>query len=232
MRWLKRVKGSVLAGLINRAYSSYGFVSAFIYGPQGIGKTTYALKVLYGVYGDWGSVLDNTYFYIDGLVSRLRDCLLSGDRIKAVLIDDAGVHLVKYSWRKNFSVWFSKFFNLIRTTCSGVLFTSVEVTDIIKFVRDKIMYRVSIRPLDEDKREAVGYKVIVWPSLQRVVKKAFIDVYTLSLPLNVKRAYEEMRREAIMRLFNEVGMSKKGERDLEETSIYSDDDLSSEILNL
>jgi len=43
-----------LARLISSAYKRYDFVSAFVIGPQGMGKTTYAMLVAYEVYGDWG----------------------------------------------------------------------------------------------------------------------------------------------------------------------------------
>jgi len=206
-----RIKGLTLSLFINSAYSSYGFCSAFVYGSQGVGKTTYALKVLYGVYGDWDKVLENTYFYIDNLIPRLKDCVKSGKRIKAILLDDAGVWLIKYHWRKDFSVWFSKLFNLIRTICSGIIFTSVEVSDIVKFVRDKVQYRVSIRVIDNLTREAIGYRVITLPTLERIVKRWFIDRFRLDLPGDVRKEYEEMRKEAIERLMSDVeGKRERG----------------------
>lgn len=205
------LKIPVLSFFINRAYESYGFVSAFIYGPQGVGKTTYALKVLYYVYKDWDKVLENTYFYIDNLIPRLVECFKNNERIKAILLDDAGVWLLKYYWYKYFPIWFSKLFNLMRTICSGIIFTSVEVSDIVKFVRDKVRYRVAIRVVDDDVRKAIGYKVITLPTLERIVKRYFVDYFKLDLPSDVRREYESMRREAIERLLGEVH-GKKRER--------------------
>ena len=206
---LLRLARLVLARKILNAYNSYGFVSAFIYGPQGCGKTTYALWVLREVYGNWDDVIDNTYFYIDSLIPRLKDCVKSGKRIKVVLLDDAGVWLIKYHWRREFSVWFSKLFNLIRTVCSGIIFTSVEASDIVKFVRDKVMFRVQIRVGGVDDsgvvwREARGYEVFVLPTLEHHIRWAFSDYYPLWLPGRVRERYEAKRREALERLVGEV----------------------------
>jgi len=202
------VRGSILGNIIFNAYYNYGFVSAFVYGSQGVGKTTYALKVMYNVYGDWDEVLGNTYFYVDDLIPRLHRCADEGKRIRCILLDDAGVWLIKYRWSERFSVWFCQLFNLIRTVCAGVIFTSVEVSDIVRFIRDKVIYRVSIRvpenPRDELDREAIGYRVFVTPTLQHWVKKVFIDRFTLRLPDDVRERYNEMRKEAIKRLMGEL----------------------------
>jgi len=193
-----------LSLFIDKAYENYGFVSAFIYGSQGSGKTTYALKTLYYVYGSWEEALNNTYFYIDDLLPRLYDTFNRGERIKAILLDDAGVWLMKYHWRKDFSVWFSKLFNLLRTIVSGVIFTSVEATDIVKFVRDKMMYRVYVIKISNTHSIAIGYKVNITPLLEQYVERIFEDTYSLKLPNDVREKYEAKRREAISTLFQEL----------------------------
>lgn len=207
---------TTLSLFINKAYENYSFVSAFIYGPQGVGKTTYALKTLYYVYGSWEEALNNTYFYIDNLLPRLKETFERGERIKAVLLDDAGVWLVKYYWRRDFSVWFSKFFNLIRTIVSGVIFTSVEVTDIVKFVRDKVMYRVNVMRISRDTSKAIGYRVKTNPMLEQYVERVFEDIFGLSLPEDVREKYEAKRREAIATLFKELESSTPKELSSEE----------------
>lgn len=205
-----------LSLFINNAYKEHSFVSAFIYGAQGVGKTTYGLKTLYYVYGSWKEALDNTYFYIDDLLPRLREAFDRGERIKAILLDDAGVWLVKYYWRRDFSIWFSKFFNLMRTIISGIIFTSVEVTDIIKFVRDKVMYRVHVMRTGENSSEAIGYRVRTSPLLEQYVERIFEDKFTLSLPDNVRREYEAKRRQAITTLFQELERSSSKQLPIEE----------------
>ncbi|RLG73710.1 MAG: hypothetical protein DRO14_06425 [Thermoprotei archaeon] len=219
---------SGLASRIIKAYNTQSFISAFAYGHQGVGKTTYALLILYNVYRDWDKVLDNTYFYIETLIPKLKKALQSGERIPAILLDDAGIWLVKYSWRKNFSQWFSKLFNLMRTVVAGIIFTSVEVSDIVKFVRDKVIYRISIVRF-RDFVEARAYRCYITPMLRHYVKKRFIDRFTYDLlPADVRAKYEAKRREALMRLMKEVETEKSVT--LEELPDLSD--IESEVLDL
>ena len=205
-----RVSGPTLSLFIKNAIGSYSFVSAFIYGSQGAGKTTYGLKTLYHVYGSWDKALEHTYFFIDDLLPKLRDHFERGERIPAVLLDDAGVWLIKYHWRTDFNVWFSKLFNLMRTVVAGVIFTSVEATDIVKFVRDKVMYRVHVIRKAPKEAEAIGYRVFMTPLLEPMVKRVFADRVRLELPDYVRASYEKKRRDAMKRLFEELS-PKKGE---------------------
>jgi hypothetical protein len=197
-----------LALLIENAYNNYGFVSAFIYGHQGAGKTTYALKTLYYVYGDWDKALEYTFFDIRELENKLKWAFIKNKRIKAILLDDAGYSLIKYSWRDEYSQKIAKLFNLARTVVSGILFTSIETTDIIAFIRDKIMYPVSIRIVDKTYSEARGYRIYLSPLMEKIPKKVFRDLFIRRLPDHVYKKYEEKRREALANLF---GLDKKRE---------------------
>jgi len=203
---MKKFRGSTLSVFIREAHKKNGFLSAFIYGYQGVGKTTYALKVMYYVYKDWNKVLEHTFFYLDDALPLLREAVDSGKPLKAILFDDAGTWLIKYAWGRDFNVWFSMLYNLIRSVSSGVLFTSVEATDVIKYIRDKVMYRVKIEPVDETIRVALGYYVGMTPKLERYVVKVFEDYYKLELPADVRMAYEMKRREAIEHLFEQIGL--------------------------
>jgi len=213
-----KLKEPTLAHLIRKAHESYGFVSAFIYGHQGAGKTTYALKTLNAIYNNWDMVLKYTFLDGEKLISTLIEAYQNEERIKAILIDDAGLVFIKYSWYKDFSQWFSKLFNIIRTICSGVLLTSIEVTDIIKFVRDKVMYRVYVEKKAPKEAVAIGYKVKVLPSLEYIVERTFSDQVKLELPNEVRKQYEEYRKQVVGELLSEVRKPRKKEPipDLEE----------------
>ena len=207
-----------LSFLIKQAYKNYGFVSAFIYGPQGVGKTTYGLKVLYYVYGSWELALKYTFFDLETTKQFLENAFTNNRRIKAILLDDVGTWLIKYSWRSNPSIWFSKLYNMIRTVCSGVIFTSVEVSDIIKFIRDKVIFRVSVSKVSPDTSLAIGYKVNTLPSLDQYVEKVFEDEFGLSLPGYVRTYYELKRRQALSSLFE---TKPKGSLKQVEEAIFS-----------
>ncbi|PMQ00697.1 MAG: hypothetical protein CBR30_09815 [Dictyoglomus sp. NZ13-RE01] len=193
---------TTLSIFIENAYRNYGFVSAFIYGYQGSGKTTYALKTLYYLYGDWDTALNHLYFDIDKALETMRKAFSNNERIKAIVIDDAGYSLIKYDWRKEHSQWFSRFFNLARTVVSGIIFTSIETSDIIAFVREKIMYPVNVRAIDNLRSEARGYRIYFTPLMEKYAKKVFRDIYIRRLPQEVFEKYEKMRKEAISKLFD------------------------------
>jgi len=202
---MKLKNTTTLAYLINKAHENYGFVSAFIYGHQGVGKTTYALKTLYYVYGDWDKALEYTFFDVEDLMNKLKWAFLKikkpQDRIKAVLLDDAGYSIIKYTWREDRSIQLSKFFNLARSVVSGIIFTSVETTDILAFIRDKIMYPISIRIVDKQYSEARGYRIYLSPLMEKLPKKVFRDLFIRRLPDHVYQEYEKKRKAALSKLF-------------------------------
>ncbi|RUM47494.1 MAG: hypothetical protein DSY37_02245 [Hyperthermus sp.] len=141
--------GLILARLISSAYKRYDFLSAFVVGPQGMGKTTYAMLVAYEVYGDWDRVLDSLYFDPREALPRFREALASGKRIPVVIFDDAGMHLSKYlisSSREGFHLTrlLNALINLARTLTAGVIYTSPDM-DILKELRKKAW--VVVEPL-------------------------------------------------------------------------------------
>jgi len=210
----------VLSHFIKKAYEKYDFISAYIYGPQGVGKTTYALKVMFEIYQDWDQVLNHTFLTTEALTSKLNEAVQNDERIPAILIDDAGLVFIKYMWYKDFSIWFSKLYNLIRTICAGVLFTSVEVSDIIKFIRDKVIYRVAIIK-QEEKAKAIGYRVFTLPSLEQRVKLTFEDTFTLQLPQEVRDKYNQQRKEVIKNLMTDI--TKRTQKKPKEPALSKDE---------
>jgi len=213
-----------LSFLIRRAYSQYGFVSAFIYGSQGEGKTTYAMWVLRYVYGDWPTAVNYVFMDTKPLILRLKEAHEKGERIPAVLIDDAGKSLIKYSWGERGSIAFAILYNLMRSVCSGVLFTSVEATDIIKFVRDKVQFRVHVRRVGPEESIAVGYKVGYSPLLEPYVRRFFTDRYSLRLPNDVRKRLEEIRRESVEETLKSVLGSLERQRKKHEPLIDVDEE--------
>jgi len=219
-----------LSFLIKRAYSQYGFVSAFIYGSQGEGKTTYAMHVLRYVYGDWENALRYVFMDTKPLILTLKEAHDRGERIPAVLIDDAGKSLIKYSWGERGSIAFATLYNLMRSVCSGVLFTSVEATDIIKFVRDKVQFRVHVRRVSPEESVAVGYKVSYSPLLEPYVRRYFVDRYSLRLPESVRERLEAIRRESVEETLQSVLGSLERQKRKRESLVDIDEDVD-EALN-
>ena len=132
--------------------------------------------------------------------------------IGMILIDDASICLMKFLWFKAASVWFSKLFNFMRSVSAGVIFTSIEVGDILKFIRDKVMYRVQIKRVSNGRALAIGYQQLFLPDLSSYVRKSFIDEFGLDLPSEIRANYEKVRHDTLQTLMNEVSKKKSYER--------------------
>lgn len=189
-----------------QAYKRYGFESLFIIGPQGSGKTTYALLVLYEVYRDWDKVLEHTFFDLPRAIEKLEKAFDSGERLPVILFDDAGIHLSKYLWfspeGRALVMWFNAFYNLIRTVCSAVIFTSPDMDTMVE-IRKKSWWVGEPRlprhaSSNQHVREMVLYKKRITVTGQVFATKRAIDIYKLdAIPSSVRQRYEEKRREAL-----------------------------------
>lgn len=204
--------GLILARLIRNAYSRYDFVSAFVIGPQGIGKTTYAMLVAYEVYRDWDRVLEHLYFDPRKALPRFRQALKTGERLPLVIFDDAGMHLSKYllsTSREDFHLarLLNALINLARTLTAGIIYTSPDM-DILKELRKKawiVAEPTAPHGLAKPERTAKLYRKRVAPSGKVYVHKLGYDAYRLDLiPPGIRKEYEEKRRAAMEPLLDEL----------------------------
>ncbi len=202
----------VLSRLIRQAVDRYDFVSAFVIGPQGSGKTTYAMLVAYEVYRDWDLVLEHVYFDPREVLPEFEDALESGERIPLVIFDDAGLHLSKYlisSSREGFHLTrlINGLVNLARTLTAGIIYTSPDM-DILKELRKKawiIAEPTAPHGRARPERVAKIYRKRIAPSGRVYVHKLGLDHYRLDqIPGPVRERYEEKRRRAMKPLLSEL----------------------------
>jgi len=188
------------------AYRRYDFENLFIIGPQGMGKTTYAMLVLYEVYKDWDEVLHYLVFDPRDILPELKEALHSGERVKLVVFDDAGIHLSKYLWSidresQQIAMLINSLFNVIRTVCAGVIFTSPDM-DVLKELRKKSWWVGEPKaPSGKSKpqRQMILFKKRILVTGEVRVSRKAIDEYDLRLiPHDVRKEYEEKRKEAML----------------------------------
>jgi len=189
---------------IKFAMRHYGFESVFVIGPQGCGKTTYAMLVAYEIYRDWDKVLHYVVFDPLEIMDEIEQSLEKNQRIPLIVFDDAGVHLSKYLFHTSegfkLAIAMNALFNLMRTVCAGVIFTSPDM-DTLKEIRKKAWIVVEPQKVPGSKysveRKAVIYRKRILASGYTCVKRIGEDYYRLdSIPCWVRAEYEEKRKKA------------------------------------
>jgi len=214
----------ILTKLIENAYSRESFISALIFGSQGIGKTSYALHVAKEVYGSWHKALDCLFFNPKGAIDRLFLALEQDERLKLIIMDDAGLWLGKSQWWKRDKLEFAEFFDIIRSVCSAVIFTT-PADNLLSRLSHEIQLRIKVSPIDSElysqlKRQGYNIDVDIWrvakiyrfslsPLFQPIIKKQAYDIFPLYYPSDIKALYDRKRKEAVRQKLNKVRQALK-----------------------
>jgi len=137
-----------LSKSIVAAYKSNKIVSAMVYGPQGIGKTSYAIWTAYYVLkelglGGWDDVLNYVFFEPKDALEFVKNYHDAGKRVPILVMDDAGYWLNKLSWWEKDKRRFLEMHNLIRSTCAGVIYTTPS-RELPSALRDQLTFIVKI----------------------------------------------------------------------------------------
>ena len=131
--------GVPLIGMYTRVleeYSKRGYVSIYVFGKEGSGKTSYALWLGYLIYRSWEAALNHLFLEPRPFLVAMFRALERKSKLKYVIADDPGRWLNKYEWMKDDVRAFNRFYNIIRTSVSGIVFTS-PADDVIASIRKK-----------------------------------------------------------------------------------------------
>jgi len=214
-----------LSSLIRKAWKTDAVITAYVYGEFGHGKTAYALWTAYEVLGDWGKVLNHLFFDPSEAIRVMDKAIESGERLKVIIMDDAGLWLDRLTWWEEDKVAFMEFFNLIRSVAAGVIFTTPS-EELPKQLLKKCFFRVSVRPTTREEvvklageeaynslveaaeslgikpyiNLAVGYRLKTLPSFMEFVRKDYYDIYLLHYP--VYEEYTKKRQAALKQYFS------------------------------
>lgn len=242
----------ILADLIERAYKYNGVITAYVYGDFGYGKTSYALWTAHKVLGSWDKVLNYLFFDPKDAIKMMEKAIKCGERMKVIIMDDAGLWLDRLTWWEKDKVEFMNFFNLIRSVSAGVIFTT-PTQELPKQIIRKCMFRVNVRPSNEEEiinvlgseglndlkntvrkyglkemfNVAIGYKLKTLPSFNELVRKEFYDFYPLHYPIH--EDYEEKRRKALRKYFELWKESVEGGENVGRGEAYT---LAKELLKM
>jgi hypothetical protein len=181
---------------IEWAWSHIEFFGLIIYGRQGIGKSTYMLKVMHDVYGDWDKVFKYLVFSLDDLIDIMKKAKES--RIKVIGWDDAGVHGHKYLYfrEKEKVELLSAWIDVVRTRIAGWLITTPDPRNLLKPVRESpgFYYGKVVLRGGGLARLVKVYERVYLPSGDIMVRKAYYDVFKARLPDDVYKEYMERRK--------------------------------------
>jgi AAA+ ATPase superfamily predicted ATPase len=197
----------VLAERIKRAYRGGGFIGAIIYGPQRLGKSSYALKVLYNLYGDWDAVLRYTVFDLKEVITLLSDAVNGGKRIPAIVWDDAGFHASKMLYFQNraLTLYLQRLIDVVGINLGGLLITTPSPSNLLRSLRGYEFFRVKIYSDGGTRRHATGYLSVLLPSGTRVIKREFQDYYDVMLPDAFWGEYVKKRRSYLSQALKDLG---------------------------
>ncbi|MCC5990525.1 MAG: hypothetical protein LM558_03345 [Thermosphaera sp.] len=212
-----------LSSLIREAYRKNGVVVAYVYGPMGYGKTSYALWTAYEVLGSWDQVLKYLFFDLNDVIRTMWKHVRRKTRIPILILDDAGFWLNRLTWWEKEKIEFMELMNLARSISAGIIFTSPS-QEVPRQILNKCNYRVAVKPIEEEEKMssfaleaskvaesiglephvavARGFQLITLPSFMKLVKKEFLDYYPLHYPIyeeytKVRMKYVERKLMAI-----------------------------------
>ena len=185
---------SITAKKIIDAYINNAFFGLIIYGRQGIGKTTYMLKVMYDVYGSWDLVFKHLVFSLDDLVDVIKN---DDKRFIVIGWDDAGIHGHKYRYfrSRESAELISAWLDAIRTQVSALLITTVNPMNLLKPIRDSLGFMFGKVTLVNSygEREITVYNRTFLPTGASFVRKSYVEFFSAKLDDNVYKKYLEMR---------------------------------------
>lgn len=180
---------------ILNAYDNMDFYGLIVTGPQGIGKSTYAIKVLLEVYGSWRVAKNYIVFTMTDLITMLREAE-EGERIKCILWDDAGIHAHKYMYFENRKLvqLLEAFIDVARTKIAGWIITVPNMDELAKPLKRSPGFRIGVvRQRSGDWRCVTVYEREFIPP-RTYVRKAYRDVFRARLNDSIYTEYMEMRR--------------------------------------
>lgn len=202
--------GLVLAKKISGCVPD-SFSSFYILGKRGIGKSSYALKVLHEVFMSpplnyldepaWSEALNCLQFTIGDVVTYLSKLSNRNEKAVCLLWDDLRVFASgsKYFTDMKLVQRLIGMFDSIRTVTNCVLLTCPSMEGTLSFLRsyDDYMIKIGYGAEGGWNRVASGYLWSTLPSGKKLVYKKFVDNYSCHLPNWVYGKYMVRRRKVL-----------------------------------
>jgi len=210
--------GFITVEKIRTAYRKGECKVFIIYGPLGIGKSTYACKVLAELYGtkdkpNWEAVKSRIVFTPKQFVEKCEYMIAHGIRDKSLIWDDAGLALLALEFQNPWIRAVIKYLNVMRTNLASLILTTPLPTWIIKKVRGfpqcvtiKVIRAMSDEAHPKRYRIAKAYRFWISPDMKKSgVTRIYEDSFTALMPNDFFYQFYKPLRE---------GYAKKAVRDM------------------
>jgi hypothetical protein len=220
--------GFITAYNVNHAYYRDEFSLFMVYGPLGIGKSSYAIKVMAEVLGeknkpDYNKVKDYMVFHPQDFVEKCYKMAEQGQRDKAIIWDDAGLWLFALDFKNPFIQAIIKYLNVARTNWGAFILTTPTPSWIIYKLRSfPQSVTIKILKVNDDmgrrQRLRVGraYRFWVMPDMKKTgVRVLYEDYFDAMLPDDVYHDWYQPLRATYAReaaLLARKEMEKLGNR--------------------
>ena len=175
---------------IQEAYYQDEFKLFIVYGPLGIGKSAFALKVASEIYGSYENVKKYVVFHPKDFVEMCLHMSEEHKRDKLLIWDDAGLWLFYLQFSDPFVQAVTKYMNVARTNWASLIMTTPTPTWVAHKLRNfpqnvsiKIVKEASNLDHPQRPRIAKAYRSWVSPDFRRQgVRLIYQDWFTAMLP--------------------------------------------------
>ena len=192
--------------LIEKAYRRDECLVLLPYGPLGIGKSTFACKVVAELYQkngkpNWEAVKSRLVFHPSEFVEKCSELMERGEKDKCLVWDDAGLWLLSLEHWHPFVRAVVKYLNVARTNWGALIFTTPLPTWVIKKVRGfpqaitlKIVRASSDEQHPQRPRIARAFRYWVTPDMKKSgVREIYRDKFSGLMPNRFYYWYKPLR---------------------------------------
>ncbi len=205
--------------ILTKYINSRDFCASIVYGEQRAGKTVFAMKTAYQIYGDWDLVFENLFFDLGDLVNAIKSNI-GKPKKKLVIFDDAGVsaNSLTYFIDKEGTMQMKQMMDLIGTSYSCVLFTTPTPMGLLKSIKSYPFLRTKITMVNDTLRNARTYSSNLLPSGKMINHTLCDDSYSKMLPQEIYNKYQPLREKMAQIQIEKMDkfVAKKKQKQLEE----------------
>lgn len=225
--------GLATAHFIRESHEHNECQNYIVYGPLGIGKTSYALTVLTELYKKEierdGLIQTISRYFFHTPLEMLQMVRKLDKQVMAIAGDDLGVWLYSLDYQKPLVKSIVKMFQMIRTKTSAVIMNTPTPTLILGKLRcfpQTITIKIKKKLSPEyrafkDLRIATAYRAWLLPDLQKLrIKKLYIDEFSCLVDTELWEWCNKKRETYVRILEDEIesNLPKQMQTQLQEAS--------------